>query len=190
MKILSLVLSFSVLCSCYTIRFVKSNRAVANADQEYLGVASKMHHIGLLGLYEWSEPASIKRTCGIASDFVFVETYTGFKEWLIRYVGGLMTGGLLHLLWSPHSLEIACYEKTSSDRQIASVDNREFKFKILKIKKKNILIKFLNEVPSIDTFKVGNKSFEVIIVKRIQSRALILAKNVRFKKNKIYKGTY
>ena len=183
----------SILCSCQTIRFVKSDKAIANANKESLGLASKMHHIGILGLYEYSSPASIKSTCG--KDFVFVETYWGFKEWLIRSVGGFGTGGLIGLIWTPHSLDIACQE-TDTDRQIASINsedeflNEEFRFKVLKIKDRKIFIKFLDEIPTSKTFKIVHDDYRGLakIQKRINSKALIFAEGIKLKKNSIYKG--
>ena len=111
MRILSLILSFVFLCSCQTIRFVKNDQVLSEADRDKVGTFSTMQHIGLFGFDEYSQPTSVEYICGSDDNLIFVETYTGFKQWLINIIGGWLTAGILTSLYSPHSVDIVCFRE-------------------------------------------------------------------------------
>ncbi len=187
MRYLSLIISLFFLVSCQTIRFVKNNKYLENIETQNIGVSTKLHHIGLLGLHEYSDPVSEKRICG-SDEHIYTETYTGWKEFLIKYFGGFL---LIPLFWSPLSVDVACIFKNDSDHDISSIDfeEDEFNFKVLKLKQGKALIQFISKVPEgFTTFTVfNNKKIEITKIK--YKTAIIIFNNIEFKKNNTYTAT-
>ena len=76
--ILLLVLFFS-LSACWTMHFTKEG--AQPLEYSY----SKWHHIGLLGLMEFSDPADLKSICG-PSGWQAARVQTGFLQGLVRLI--------------------------------------------------------------------------------------------------------
>ena len=75
-KILLLSAFIVFLPSCYTIHFSRSN-----TTPHYQ--SSQWHHIGLLGLVEFSDPVNLEQICP-ADSWGSVRTQTGFLQGLVK----------------------------------------------------------------------------------------------------------
>ena len=113
MKRLILLISFFSLTGCYTIHFTKGS----NMPTEY--TYSKWHHIGLLGLMEFSAPVNLKKVCGGKNNWKAVKTETGFLQGLVQLISIPMgsygygevqipTTISIGTFYSPKSVSIAC----------------------------------------------------------------------------------
>ena len=78
---------FFSLTGCYTIHFVKDSSSV---PQYY--TYSSWHHIGLLGLMEFSDPVNLKNICGNKDQWGAVKVQTGILQGLVRSIV-IPTGG-------------------------------------------------------------------------------------------------
>lgn len=112
-----------VLCnSCATIRFTQSQ---PTSDITY---QDQIHHITLMGLYEYSDPVSPKKICN-EGRLSYVETEHSLATWAINQIPGFMSqsfnagavawkmpwlGGLgalfslVPILYSPMAVRVAC----------------------------------------------------------------------------------
>ena len=102
MKYILILLSFLVsLSSCYTIHFSKTSQS---PPQEYQ--FTSWHHIGLSGLFEFSDPVNLKEICSEQGDWSSVRVQTGFVQLLVT--------GLTNNLYSPKKVSIQCVAGSSS----------------------------------------------------------------------------
>ena len=81
MKYLFLIFLFFNLTGCYTIHFIKDKSSI---PEQY--TYSTWHHIGLLGLMEFSDPVNLTAICGSANKWNSVKVQTGFLQGLIRMI--------------------------------------------------------------------------------------------------------
>ena len=72
------------LSSCYTIHFSKGSNFPYYQTSQW-------HHIGLLGLMEFSDPVNLEQICP-ANSWDSVRVQTGFLQGLVRYIS-IPTGG-------------------------------------------------------------------------------------------------
>ena len=79
MKNLILCCMFFGLTGCYTMHFVKEHRpAVYNYTQ--------WHHIGILGLVEFSDPVNLRSVCSGEDRWQAVRVQTGFLQGLVSWI--------------------------------------------------------------------------------------------------------
>ena len=112
MRRLFLLISFFSLTGCYTIHFTNGS----NMPTEY--TYSQWHHIGLLGLMEFSAPVNLKSICK-ENNWKAVKTETGFLQGLMRMIsiplgsygyGEVQVPTAINIgtFYSPESVSIAC----------------------------------------------------------------------------------
>lgn len=118
MKYIGLIFILFFFCSCATIRFVKSS------DNEEAYKKHQFHHIGLLGLYEYSSPVSPEKVCG-SDNVSYIETEHSLVTWAIRYIPSYLGQTLwlmpdpsvaafglilssVGLIYTPMSVNVAC----------------------------------------------------------------------------------
>lgn len=116
MKKSLILLLFLGLSGCYTIHFTKKNYHFAGYNY------SKWHHIGLLGLLEFSDPVNLKATCGEEDNWQAVRVQTGFLQGLISFIPtptgisipfsdtSIPMTGIIGSFYSPEEVSIACKE--------------------------------------------------------------------------------
>ncbi len=106
------------LTGCYTIHFVKdSNQTPWNYNY------TSWHHIGLLGLVEFSDPVNLVSTCGGPNKWESVKVQTGFLQGLVRNIsiptgsrtiptgsGSVEVPATINIgsLYSPEEVSISC----------------------------------------------------------------------------------
>ena len=110
-----MILNFS---ACYTMHFTRTSQA---PPEEY--TYSRWHHIGLWGLFEFSDPVNLKAICR-RSDWRAVRVQTGFLQGLVKLIA-IPTGGTyydstldqeipisipLSNFYSPEEVSITCSE--------------------------------------------------------------------------------
>lgn len=93
---LAVLVVASLLSGCHKIYYHKTGPMVANKNS---ATVNEWHHIGVIGLVEFSEPTDLKRYCG-ASGWKAIETEDSF---LTGLVGGV-TGGL----YTPRMANVMC----------------------------------------------------------------------------------
>ena len=126
-KIFSLFVALFFLCSCYTINFKRDS---SSTDEFYQ--FSQWHHIGLLGLVEFSAPVNLKEICSEDS-WESVRVRTGFLQGLISKLQGVASSYVIPsgkgiqisgetnvpmpgviffsgVLYSPEEVSVACRE--------------------------------------------------------------------------------
>jgi len=81
MKVMFIFLFFIFsLSSCHTMHFSKGSGIISD-EYEY----TKWHHIGLLGLMEFSKPVNLKQICSQSDGkWSAVRTQTGVLQGLVR----------------------------------------------------------------------------------------------------------
>lgn len=120
MKYLFLTFILLNLTGCYTIHFLKDSNS---SQGSYM--FTSWHHIGLLGLMEFSPPVNLKTTCGGPDKWESVRVQTGFLQGLVRTLsiptgstssvpsagGGTVevpTGIAISSLYSPEQVSVSC----------------------------------------------------------------------------------
>ena len=105
---------FLGLTGCWTMHFTKKNYQPTGYSY------SQWHHIGLLGLMEFSDPVNLKSTCGGEDNWQAVRVQTGFLQGLVKFisipVGGSQTVGNIEVprtvsvgsFYSPEEVSISC----------------------------------------------------------------------------------
>ena len=81
MKRLFLIFILFNLTGCYTIHFLKDSDS-SQGPYTY----TSWHHIGLLGLMEFSSPVDLKATCGGPDQWGAVRVQTGLVQGLVRMI--------------------------------------------------------------------------------------------------------
>ena len=122
MKIVILLLIQCCVLSCTTIRFVNQDKNLSS-NEDFI-IIDKIHHIGLLGLYEYSKPVSPKRLCK-NKNVLYVETKHSLVTWAISLIlpAVPILGQVATIAYSPVSVTVACYE--ISELQIPSKKSRK-----------------------------------------------------------------
>ena len=115
-NILSLIVAIFGLSACHTMHFTKHGQS-----PPAIYTHSKWHHIGLLGLVEFSDPVDLKSICK-NRDWRAVRVQTGFLQGLVRMIS-LPTGHTyynqlletemptpfnLGSVYSPEEVSVAC----------------------------------------------------------------------------------
>ena len=108
-----LLVSLIILPSCYTIHFTKGDKIPVYYQ------TSQWHHIGLLGLMEFSKPVNLKALCP-ADSWDGVRVQTGFLQGLVSWISfptsrttniGVIKSPLLMSVgtfYSPEEVSVSC----------------------------------------------------------------------------------
>ena len=118
MRYLFLMFILLNVTGCYTVHFVKdSNQTPWNYKY------TSWHHIGLLGLVEFSNPVNLVSTCGGLNKWESVRVQTGFLQGLVRVLSiptgsrtipigsdsvEVPTGISIGSLYSPEEVSVSC----------------------------------------------------------------------------------
>ena len=70
---------FFGLAGCYTMHFVKDHQPVRYTSTQW-------HHIGILGLVEFSDPVNLRSVCNGEDRWQAVRVQTGFLQGLVRWI--------------------------------------------------------------------------------------------------------
>ena len=106
MKYLFLIFLLFNLTGCYTIHFVKERNP---APEQY--TYSSWHHIGLLGLMEFSNPVNLTDVCGNSNRWNAVKVQTGFLQGLVRLISIPVNSYYpvnVGAFYSPEEVSISC----------------------------------------------------------------------------------
>ena len=116
MKQILLFFFFLNLTGCYTIHFIKDNN-YPTGEYTY----TFWHHIGLLGLLEFSQPVDLKSICGNVNQWKSVRVQTGFLQGLVKTITvpvgvhydanlniNVPYGPSLSTFYSPEQVSISC----------------------------------------------------------------------------------
>ena len=79
MKNLILCCVFFGLAGCYTMHFVKDRQPVGYTSTQW-------HHIGILGLVEFSDPVNLRSVCNGEDRWQAVRVQTGFLQGLVSWI--------------------------------------------------------------------------------------------------------
>ena len=115
MKYILILLSFlASLSSCYTIHFSKTSQS---PPQEYQ--FTSWHHIGLAGLFEFSDPVNLKEICSENGDWSSVRVQTGFVQGLVKGLSiptGSKVAPFINIggFYSPEQVSTQCVAGSSS----------------------------------------------------------------------------
>ena len=108
-----LLVSLIILPSCYTIHFTKGDKVPSYYQ------TSQWHHIGLLGLMEFSKPVNLKALCP-ADSWDGVRVQKGFLQGLVSLIsipigGTTNIGGVAYpqtvsvgTFYSPEEVSVSC----------------------------------------------------------------------------------
>ena len=96
-KFIFLFLSLFLFSSCYTMYFSKENSVPISYKN------TQWHHIGLLGLWEFSDPVNLKKICPKGS-WESIRVRTGLLQGLVRYIplGWYQVNNPIPIEWLPH----------------------------------------------------------------------------------------
>lgn len=186
MKIIFIFLGSFLLLSCQTIRFSNSSRDLASHEDLYK--VNKIHHIGILGLVEYSDPVMPKRICS-NKKIISVQTEVDLKIWAIGVVGYILSGGLASLVYTPMAVSVYC-GKNKRVREIASIRSsieEDLSFKVLKITYNKAIIYFKEEMPRGKSFKVVGFEKKIHFIKKGQRKALVRINDLDLKIGRTYK---
>lgn len=115
MKYILILLFFLVsLSSCHTIQFSKTSQY---PPQEYQ--FTSWHHIGLAGLFEFSDPVNLKEICSEKGDWSSVRVQTGIVQGLVKRlsipIGSKIAPFVsIGFFYSPEEVSIQCVAGSSS----------------------------------------------------------------------------
>lgn len=85
-----------LLVGCHKIYYHKSGPMVANKSS---AMVNEWHHVGVIGLVEFSEPTDLKTYCGSGS-WRSVETENSFLTGLVS--------GVTYALYTPRMANVVC----------------------------------------------------------------------------------
>ena len=181
-----LLLCFFLLTACHTIRFIEGDKYL----HEYKDLTKNplIHHVGALGLMEFSYPIAPKEICR-DKQAVSYETKYSLLTWIISRLW----------IYSPVAATVYCSgdditakdPKLEKKRSIASLEQtsgEDITFKVLKIRNKKALVIFKKEIPESEFFELDNK--EVNILKSKKNKAVISVKNIGLEVGKLYKASF
>jgi len=94
--ILGVLLIASIFTGCHKIYYHKTGPMVANKNS---ATANEWHHIGILGLVEFSDPTNLKNYCG-SGGWQSVETENSFLSGLVS--------GVTYALYTPRMANVMC----------------------------------------------------------------------------------
>ena len=113
-KRLFLSLSAFFLCSCQTIHYVNSGEEGGFA-QGGLYEISKWHHIGVLGLVEYSSPVNVPALCGEGAGWKAVRTQTNIAQGAVKGVAPAILnhvisglGSIFQFAYTPEEVSVSC----------------------------------------------------------------------------------
>jgi len=86
----------SLLTGCHKIYYHRTPSMVANKSA---ATVNEWHHIGIIGLVEFSEPTDLKRYCG-GNNWNSVETENSFLTGLVS--------GITYGLYTPRMANVMC----------------------------------------------------------------------------------
>ncbi len=106
-----LLLAFSFL-SCHTIHFVNSGESAAAAGAPH--DSAQWHHIGVLGLVEFSPPVDVQEICGDRG-WRSVRAQTNIAQGAVKHIApGVLSyiiaglGPVLSFIYTPEEASVSC----------------------------------------------------------------------------------
>lgn len=197
MRWLIFLLLSSSLIACETIQFRYEDRALASETNLIKNYS--FHHIGVLGLIEFSDPVSPQNICSESYTPVAIQTERDIKIWGINYVGILLSGGLFTSAYSPQAVTVFCKSKVRTpietiesevfSREVASANSLS-KFKVLSVKNNKALIQFIKPIPNSKVFILVHSDAQIRILKKKKRRAVIAVGDAKLEKGNYYKASH